>query len=172
MSRVPECSPPGRRPGPVPAAVPRSPRIRSPRGLFSAQGGRRVPRARQRLPSGKQAPRPRDRRQEPDRLLRHHLERCDEPERPLRTVLLAGRRLRAETLEVRPKSAAAFEGRSNRLASLLSLDVGQGYAFARDASPAGPIGLLGAAPHFSAGPLGPEVPSRAPSGERHRRLVA
>jgi predicted small lipoprotein YifL len=36
---------------------------------------------------------------------------------------------------------------------LLSLDVGQGYAFAREASPAGPIGLLGASLHFPAGPL-------------------
>ena len=74
--------------------------------------------------------------------------------------------LRAK-LEVRPKSAAAFEGRSGRLASLLSLDVGQGYAFARDASPAGPIGLLGASPHFSAGPLGFLLPGDrrlAPSG--------
>ena len=46
------------------------------------------------------------------------------------------------------RSAAAFEGRSGRLASLLSLDVGQGYAFARDASPAGPISAYGASPHF------------------------
>jgi ABC-type glycerol-3-phosphate transport system substrate-binding protein len=59
----------------------------------------------------------------------------------------------ARDLEVRPKSAPAFEGRSGRLASLLSLAVGQGYAFARDAWRASPIGLLGASPHSSAGPL-------------------
>jgi hypothetical protein len=72
-------------------------------------------------------------------------------------LLATGSRVVRADLAVAPamfvQRAPAFEGRSSPLASLLSLDVGQGYAFARDASPAGPIDLLGASAHFPAGPL-------------------